>query len=142
MLIFLRRFRFVACMLREIEDCLGPKELAVTLSQLPQDLNALYDRILSRYGTYHSAIHRALQWICLSNRTLTIEELNDAALAIDTSTPTWRFDPALRTRNKLLLTKQLSSLVRVESFKYGSVSECFLSSLRCRLTNLSFSWFI
>lgn len=101
-------------MLHELRKCRNSKDLDKALSQLPKSLNELYDHILSRNSDeYDAVLHRALQWICLSAGPITVDELNDAAVAFDTSTSLCQFDPILRPSDKMQLIRQLSSLIIV-----------------------------
>jgi len=109
-LTFLIRFRWVACQLDILENCLDYEELRWALHSLPQTLDETYSRILVRIpeGRREKAI-RLLQYLAYSERPLTIEEAVDA-LAIR-NTPRVQFDPKYRLPCPDEITRFCPSLV-------------------------------
>ena len=73
------RFRWVACQLDVLRDCLKPKLVRKKLKELPKSLNETYDRILLNVPRLHwDDTHRALQWLIFSQRPMTLAELAEA----------------------------------------------------------------
>ena len=81
------RFRWVACQLDVLRDCLKPKLIRNKLGDLPKNLNETYDRILLSVPEPHlDDVHRALQWLIFSQRPMTLTELAEAvAVNVDES---------------------------------------------------------
>ena len=79
------RFRWVACQLDVLRDCLKPKLIRKKLGDLPKNLNETYDRILRSVPEPHlDDVHRALQWLIFSQRPMTLTELAEAvAVSVD-----------------------------------------------------------
>ncbi|EMD84683.1 hypothetical protein COCC4DRAFT_117783, partial [Bipolaris maydis ATCC 48331] len=79
------RFRYVACQIKELEDCLDPTALSEALENLPKDLNETYARILARMPDHYEAnTICVLQFLLYSPKPLSIEELVDAvAVRVD-----------------------------------------------------------
>ncbi|KAK4166291.1 putative vegetative incompatibility protein, partial [Cladorrhinum sp. PSN259] len=78
-------FRWAACQLDSLEECLDYDELESTLRALPRDLDETYSRILTSIPEIRreKAI-RILQFLIYSERPLTVEEAVDAvAIRLD-----------------------------------------------------------
>jgi predicted transcriptional regulator len=77
------RFRWAACQLNALENCLDYRTLQRALVSLPQTLDETYARILRSIPEEHkqNAI-RILQFLIYSERPLRIEEAVDA-LVVD-----------------------------------------------------------
>ncbi|GAB1317179.1 NACHT domain-containing protein [Madurella fahalii] len=85
-------FRWAACQLDILEQCLDYYELQNALRSLPQDLNETYSRILMSIPDQRKETAlRILQFLTYSKRPLTLEEAVDA-IAIREG----RFDPKCR----------------------------------------------
>lgn len=77
------RFRWVALQMEELKNLrlTRPRDVMKVLNTLPHDLNATYDRILSRVDPlYSQEVHAALQWLAFANRPLFIEEVAEACI--------------------------------------------------------------
>ncbi|KAJ7192813.1 hypothetical protein GGX14DRAFT_324553, partial [Mycena pura] len=78
-------FRLAACLLDEISRHPLPGKLKETLTNLPSDLHAIYDRFFQRIPTdYLAYVENALHYIIFSARPVTLCELDDA-LAVNIS---------------------------------------------------------
>ena len=78
-----RRFRWAALQMEELRNLrlTRPRDVMRVLDALPQDLNATYDRILSRIDSlYSQEVHAALQWLAFAARPLFIEEVAEACI--------------------------------------------------------------
>ena len=104
------RFRWAACQLDILKDCLDYEELQRALRSLPQTLDDTYSRILANIpeGRRERAI-RLLQFLVYSERPLTIQEAVDA-IAIDLM-PCGQFDSNYRLPCPNEITRFCSSLV-------------------------------
>ncbi|KAL9092994.1 MAG: hypothetical protein Q9165_004132 [Trypethelium subeluteriae] len=76
-------FRWVACQLDALANCLDQRILRKALATLPKTLDETYDRILQNIPDEHveSSI-RALQFVAFSKRPLSVKEVIDA-IAVD-----------------------------------------------------------
>ncbi|EUC44368.1 hypothetical protein COCMIDRAFT_98284, partial [Bipolaris oryzae ATCC 44560] len=105
-------FRYVACQIRELEDCLEPDALREALQNLPKDLNEIYSRILSRMPNgYQEKTIRLLQFLIYSPNSLSIEELVDAVAVKVDKQPA--FESANRMPEPIELAKYCSSLIKL-----------------------------
>ncbi|GAD96704.1 conserved hypothetical protein [Paecilomyces variotii No. 5] len=88
-------FRWVACQLDALENCLNASMLRQALSCLPRSLDGMYTEALCRINKdYSGLVSMILQWLTYSTRPLSIEELAEIATVDLTSTT--RFDPDRR----------------------------------------------
>ncbi|KAJ9245959.1 hypothetical protein DTO027B5_7240 [Paecilomyces variotii] len=88
-------FRWVACQLDALENCLNVSLLRQALCCLPRSLDAMYTEALCRINKdYSGLVSMALQWLTYSTRPLSIEELAEIA-TVDLASTT-RFDPDRR----------------------------------------------
>jgi ankyrin repeat protein len=116
------RFRWVACQIDALEDCLDYPRLRQALRNLPKTLDETYSRILESIPREHSAqaatILNFLIW--LSGGEYTIDQLVDA-IAIDLDK-----DPAFDPKNRMPvprgLLKLCSGLVTVYQCPLGQDS--------------------
>lgn len=119
----LLRFRWVACQIEALEDCLDLPSLQWALSKLPKDLDDTYTRILE--GIPRQRIKQAttiLNLLIWSDEPLTIDELVDA-IAVDLNHEPG-FDPKNRMpvpREVLKLCSSLVAVSRDEEKTVGSV---------------------
>src|SRR5712691_6071547 len=133
------RFRWVYCQLETLRHCL-PSRVRRTLDELPESLDATYERVLreiKKPNRDHAL--RLLQCLVVAIRPLHVEELAEV-LAVDfddgegipRSKPDWRWE-----EQELALLSACSSLIaivqaggsRVVQFSHFSVKE-FLTSPR------------
>ncbi|KAJ9268687.1 hypothetical protein DTO212C5_5294 [Paecilomyces variotii] len=88
-------FRWVACQLDALENCLNVSMLRQALCCLPRSLDAMYTEALCRINKdYSGLVSMVLQWLTYSTRPLNIEELAEIA-TVDLASTT-RFDPDRR----------------------------------------------
>lgn len=137
------RFRWVYCQIELIKKCKTPTKLQETLRGLPKTLDETYKRIIDAIideDEQTSAV-RVLQWLCYSQRPLTLSEIVDA-LAV-TPGLDGCFRPADRLVDPSDLTAICTSLITISDSKKGtagpqvrlahySVQEYLLSE-RCKL---------
>lgn len=106
-------FRWVDCQLDALKRCGTKPQIVEALKKLPTDLNSTYERILMQIPDEDvDHARRALWWLMLSRRPLTIEELAEAAVIdLNAEQP---FDPEYRFFDpKEQLLEILGSLVLV-----------------------------
>ncbi|KAJ2979195.1 hypothetical protein NQ176_g3397 [Zarea fungicola] len=108
-------FRWIACQLDILEDCLDPIDIRIALDTLPQTLDETYNRIWQRIHTEHkSRTIRLLQLLTYSPRPLRIEEAVDAIAIEAASTPS--FNPRNRMPNPREITRYCSSFVALTTY--------------------------
>ena len=142
------RFRWVFCQLETLRQCL-PASVRPILAELPETLDATYERILSdipKSNRVHA--HRLLQCLTVAVRPLDVEELAEV-LAVDFSTtggiPQLKEDLRWEDQEQAVLTA-CSSLIavvkdkdsRVVQFSHFSVKE-FLTSDRLATSKMDAS---
>ncbi|KAL0929878.1 pfs domain-containing protein [Colletotrichum truncatum] len=105
-------FRWAACQIDELEECLDPQTLRETLQLLPRTLDETYARIIDRIPPKlkRSAI-RILQFLTYSKGRLRIDEMCDAIAVAPQSTP--RFNIQNRMPVPEEIAGYCSSLVNV-----------------------------
>lgn len=108
------RFRWAACQLDALENCLEYRTLEDTLASLPKTLDETYARILGGIPQEHkrNAI-RILQFLTYFERPLRIEEAVDA-IVVDTEGDQY-FNPKYRMPDPREISCYCSSLVIVVS---------------------------
>ena len=95
----LDRFRWIFCLLEVLRDCL-PSSVRRTLSELPESLDATYERILKEIKKPNRDIaRRVLQCLVVATRPLRVAELAevlavdfDDAEGIPRLNPDWRWE--------------------------------------------------
>ncbi|KAJ1329892.1 ankyrin repeat domain-containing protein 50 [Microdochium nivale] len=103
-------FRWVACQLDVLKECLDPLSVKRELDNLPRTLSATYARILQSIPPQHiNHAKRLLQFITYSERPLSIEEAVDV-VAVDLARKP-RFDPSYRMPEPKEVARYCSSLV-------------------------------
>ncbi|KAH0562440.1 hypothetical protein GP486_002865, partial [Trichoglossum hirsutum] len=113
------RFRWAACQLDALENCLEYRTLQNTLASLPNTLDETYSRILHGIPSeYKRNAIRILQFLTYSERPLRIEEAVDA-IAVDTEESQY-FNPRYRMPNPQEITCFCSSLVVLVSTTHDS----------------------
>ena len=113
------RFRWAACQLDALENCLEYRTLQNALVSLPKTLDETYARILrSIPEEYKQNATRILQFLTYSERPLMIEEVVDA-IVVDAEVDPY-FNPKYRMPNPHEISCYCSSLVVVVSAKEHS----------------------
>ncbi|KAJ5356110.1 hypothetical protein N7517_010719 [Penicillium concentricum] len=103
-------FRWVACQLDALQDCLNVDLLEKSLQSLPKTLEETYGRILAGISESHREYAlRLLQFLIYSDRPLAIREAVDI-MAVDLSRDPC-FDPARSMPNPREIVRFCSSLV-------------------------------
>ena len=116
------RFRWAACQLDALENCLDYRALQNALASLPKTLDETYARILRGIPDEHKQnATRILQFLTYSERPLRIEEAVDA-LVVDTRGDQ-HFNPQYRMPEPREISCYCSSLVVVVSAKDHSYDE-------------------
>jgi hypothetical protein len=79
------RFRWAACQLDSLENCLDSEEIETALDSLPQDLYETYNRMLDRIPARRKQKSiRLLQFLSHSEKPITVQEAVDIiAIRID-----------------------------------------------------------
>ncbi|KAF2186074.1 purine and uridine phosphorylase [Zopfia rhizophila CBS 207.26] len=112
-------FRWAACQLDALENCLEYRTLQTALSSLPKTLDETYDRILRGIPDEHKPYAiRILQFLTFSERPLRIKEAVDA-IAVDTEGDQ-HFNPDYRMPVPREISYYCSSLVVAISTKEHS----------------------
>ena len=121
-MLIVNRFRWAACQLDALENCLNYKMLQNALASLPKTLDETYARILHGIPEEHkqNAI-RILQFLTYSEQPLRIEEAVDA-IVVDVEADQ-HFDPKYRMPNPHDILYYCSSLVVLVSAKDHSYNE-------------------
>lgn len=113
-------FRWAACQLDSLRDCLNLRELRKTLKSLPKTLDDTYIRILTSVKDDHlQYVLKILQWLTFSARPLELEELAEI-VAIDVQSHP-RFDPENRFSEPRDVFLICSSLVSLETQKSNAL---------------------
>jgi len=121
-LLRVNRFRWAACQLDALENCLDYRTLQNALASLPKTLDETYARILRGIPDEHKQnATRILQFLTYSERPLRIEEAVDA-LVVDTRGDQ-HFNPQYRMPDPREISCYCSSLVVVVSAKDHSYDE-------------------
>ena len=78
-----KRFRWAACQLDALRQCINLIGLRKTLGKLPKTLDETYQRILTTVpDEFAEDASRILQWLCICKRPLRLEEVADL-IAVD-----------------------------------------------------------
>ncbi|KAI9791524.1 MAG: hypothetical protein M1816_003868 [Peltula sp. TS41687] len=109
-------FRWAACQLDALTDCLDYELLTTALESLPKTLDETYGRILDSIPeSYQYRATRILQLLAISERPLRIEEAVDA-VAVDPKGPQY-FNARNRMPEPREISRYCSSLVVVASIQ-------------------------
>jgi hypothetical protein len=112
-----KRFRWAACRLDSLENCLEYRTLQTALASLPKTLDETYSRIFRGIPEEHKPYSiRILQLLIFSERPLRIEEAVDA-IAVDTEGNPY-FNPDHRMPIPREILYYCSSLVVVSTKKH------------------------
>ena len=144
------RFRWVFCQLETLRHCL-PASVRRTLAELPETLDATYERILHEIPKSNQThAHRLLQCLTVSVRPLGVEELAEI-LAVDfnSSEGIPKLNEALRWEDQeqallsacsslIVVIKDENKYSRVVQFSHFSVKE-FLTSDRLAMSKMDAS---
>ncbi|KAF2121937.1 hypothetical protein BDV96DRAFT_134213 [Lophiotrema nucula] len=102
-------FRWVACQLEVLKNCMNLKRLREALQALPSTLDETYARILKNVDPHLSRdALRVLSFLCFSAEEVTVEEIADV-LAIDPETN--EYDVEMRIQNPADILRICGSLV-------------------------------
>ncbi|KAJ5632891.1 hypothetical protein N7490_009230 [Penicillium lividum] len=105
-------FRWAACQLDVLQDCINIELLEKSLKSLPKTLEETYGRILAGISESHKEYAvRLLQFLTYSRRPLTIEEAVDVMAINLNRDPS--FDPARRMPNPREIVRFCSSLASI-----------------------------
>ncbi|GAD98496.1 multiple ankyrin repeats single kh domain protein, putative [Paecilomyces variotii No. 5] len=105
-------FRWAACQLDVLKDCISPRDLKDSLASMPETLDETYARILQGIKKIHlSDAIRILQFLVYSDEPLTVEQLVDA-MVVDISGD-GHFDPDMRLPVPGEILRICSSLMQV-----------------------------
>lgn len=116
------RFRWAACQLDILKECLHEEAVEETLASLPKTLEGTYARILTCIKeAYREDAIRILQFLTFSERPLTIHEAVDV-LAIDLSKDP-QFNPKRRLQIPQEIMKICPSLISLVIRQVGSDKE-------------------
>ena len=104
------RFRWAACQIDALENCLDRRTLESALASLPKTLDETYSRILHAIPSeYQQNAIRILQFLTFSERPLTIDEAVDT-IAVDIEGDQY-FSPKYRMPVPQEISRYCSSLV-------------------------------
>jgi hypothetical protein len=99
----------VECQLSSIKKCFTVPAIRKALRELPSTLDKTYERIIDNIPVENrNAAHCAMQFLAISFRPLTIDEVAEA-VAVDCENET--FDPEQRLRDRYDILEICSSLV-------------------------------
>ncbi|KAJ9300709.1 hypothetical protein DTO271G3_1873 [Paecilomyces variotii] len=105
-------FRWAACQLDVLKDCISPRDLKYSLASMPETLDETYARILRGIKKIHRAdAIRILQFLVYADEPLTVEQLVDA-MVVDLSGD-GHFDPDMRLPAPEEILRICSSLLQV-----------------------------
>ena len=114
------RFKWVDCQMMALKKCRTIEDIEFALTELPEDLDATYDRILNNI---HDANDRKrakaiLQFIAVACRPLYIEEVSET-LTVDCESQT--INVKRRMRNPLEIIEICSSLLELEEYPHCEI---------------------
>ncbi|KAI9703722.1 MAG: hypothetical protein M1836_007492 [Candelina mexicana] len=119
-------FRWAACQLDSLKNCLNLKALRKALKTLPATLDETYARILKNIcSEYEGNAFTILQWLVYSARPLRLEEVVDV-IAVDVKGDP-RFDLENRLAEPREILKICSSLVTVHEDDENEGTEGYLT---------------
>jgi hypothetical protein len=76
------RFRWLVLQLANLEECSSRYEIEAQLSELPEGLDEIYNRILKNISKKHRADTKMfLQWLAFCKRPMKIEEIAETITA-------------------------------------------------------------
>jgi hypothetical protein len=115
------RFRWAACQIDVLENCLDYRSLRSALASLPKTLDETYGRILRAIPSEHKQYATILlQLVTFSEQPIRIEEAIDA-IAVETDKQPY-FSPKYRMPDPQEISRYCSSLVAVvpvEEYGFG-----------------------
>ena len=102
------RFKWVDCQMTALKKCRTIEDIEIALRELPEDLDATYDRILNniRDANDRKRAKAILQLIAVACRPLTIEEVSET-LTVDCESQT--INVKRKMRNPLEIIEICSS---------------------------------
>lgn len=108
-----RRFRWAACQLDSLAECLSPNAIEAALKSLPRDLNETYCRMLENIQpTYKNDAIRLLQFLVHSKRPLKLSEAVEVIATQIDSEPA-HFDVGSRLFSEADVLRYCPSLVTI-----------------------------
>lgn len=112
------RFRWAACQLDSLSNCLNLPQLRNVLESLPRTLDDTYERILCNIDeSCRAYAMKLLQWLTFSARPLKLEELAElVTIEIEDTVP---FDPERRFPEPREILKICSNLVSLSDETVG-----------------------
>ncbi|RSL87112.1 hypothetical protein CEP51_002393 [Fusarium floridanum] len=106
-------FRWAACQLDSLAECLSPNGIETALKSLPRDLNETYDRMLQNIPpAYKSGAVRLLQFLVYAKRPLKLSEAVEV-IATEIDSEPGHFDVKNRLFNERDVEQYCPSLVSV-----------------------------
>ena len=106
------RFLLVSLQIRELQNCYNEDELKDRLQGLPQDLDKVYDRIISGLDERHREnVLKILQWLSFSARPLKLAEVAQIVGVVPDADQGLRFRPSRVSSNSRSVLMICSSLV-------------------------------
>ena len=121
-----KRFRWAACQLDALRQCINLTGLRKILGKLPKTLDETYQRILTGVpDEYAEDALRILQWLCICKRPLGLEEVADL-IAVDCKLH--KYDCERRLFDPRDVVKFCPSLVKVSHEDGDDLGIWFLQS--------------
>ena len=112
------RFRWAACQLDSLRNCLSLQELRNALNSLPKTLDDTYARILCDIDERHyQYAFKILQWLAYAGRPLKLTELAEVIAINVEENP--RFDPDKRLLDPRDILRICFSLISLEDQKFS-----------------------
>jgi hypothetical protein len=106
------RFLLVSLQINELQGCLSQGDLEDQLTDLPHDLDEVYDRIISGIDNkYREHAHKILQWLSFSVRPLELTEVAQVVGVVPDTDQGLRFEPSRILTNPRSVLMICSSLV-------------------------------
>ena len=132
-LIFFWRFRWLVLQLAELEECSSQYEIETQLTELPEGLDDIYNRILKNINKKHRADTRMfLQWLAFCKRPMKIKEIAETIIAdFSGEFPVFIWDKRYADPRDILV--RCSSFVSESEGKYSCLIPALqLSNHECR----------
>lgn len=111
------RFRWVDCQLEALRECVDREDVMNTLTSLPEDLDATYDRILNniRGEKNRTIVKCVLKLIAVACRPMNIEEMGEAVI-VDCEKEI--INENRRMKNPSTILKICSSLIELSEYVF------------------------
>src|ERR1700733_13541507 len=106
------RFLLVSLQINELQGCLSQGDLEDQLEDLPHDLDAVYDRIISGIDKkYREHALKIMQWLSFSARPLKLTEVAQVIGVVPDTDQGLRFEPSRIFTDPRSVLRICSSLV-------------------------------